>query len=60
MSARQAADVLAITENTVRSTLKLVYGKLGIGKQSELARILARLDGFGTPTGRTRSLQGDL
>jgi DNA-binding CsgD family transcriptional regulator len=60
MSARQAADVLAITENTVRSTLKVIYGKLGIGKQSELARILARLDGFGTPTRRTSSLSGDL
>ena len=59
MSARGAADVLAITENTVRSTLKLIYGKLGIGKQSELARILARLDGFGTPTRRTRNLEGE-
>lgn len=49
LSARQAAEVLSLTENTVRSSLQLIYHKLGIGKQSELARIVARLEGFGAP-----------
>lgn len=47
LSARRAAEVLSLTENTVRSSLQLIYTKLGIGKQSELARIVARLEGFG-------------
>lgn len=46
-SARQAAEALSLAENTVRSSLQLVYQKLGIGKQSELARIVTRLEGFG-------------
>lgn len=49
LSARQAAEVLSLAENTVRSSLQLIYHKLGIGKQSELARIVARLEGFGPP-----------
>jgi DNA-binding CsgD family transcriptional regulator len=53
-SPRDAAKTLAITENTVRSALRLIYEKLMIGKQSELARIVARLDGFGTPVSRIR------
>lgn len=55
LSARQAAEVLSLSENTVRSSLQLIYHKLGIGKQSELARIVARLEGFGPqprPTGQ--------
>jgi DNA-binding CsgD family transcriptional regulator len=40
-SPREAAKTLAITENTVRSALRLIYDKLMIGKQSELARIVA-------------------
>jgi DNA-binding CsgD family transcriptional regulator len=60
LPARQAAVALSISENTVRSALQLVYEKLGIGKQSELARIVARLDGFGTPMSRTKRLQGVL
>ncbi len=48
LSARQAAEVLSLAENTVRSSLQLIYHKLGIGKQSELARIVARLEGFGS------------
>ncbi|MGQ0609516.1 MAG: LuxR C-terminal-related transcriptional regulator [Paracoccaceae bacterium] len=47
LSARQAAEVLSLSENTVRSSLQLIYDKLGIAKQSELARIIARLEGFG-------------
>ncbi|MEQ1770014.1 MAG: hypothetical protein ABL879_09255 [Devosia sp.] len=41
---RDAAVHLNITENTARSTLKLVYGKLGISKQSELGHLVARLE----------------
>lgn len=47
LSARQAAQVLSLAENTVRSSLQVIYDKLGIAKQSELARIIARLEGFG-------------
>ena len=54
LSAKQAASRLGITANTARSTLQIVYEKLGIGKQSELARIVARLELFGGPTARTR------
>ncbi len=41
---REAAAELAVTENTARSTLKVVFDKLRIGRQSELARIVARLE----------------
>jgi DNA-binding CsgD family transcriptional regulator len=43
-SPREAADALAISENTARSALSLVYGKLGISRQSQLAKIVARLE----------------
>lgn len=46
-SVRQAAQEFGIAESTVRSVLKIAYQKLGIGKQSELARIAARLEGVG-------------
>ena len=36
---------VGVTYNTVRSSLKLVFDKLGISRQSELARIVARLAG---------------
>jgi DNA-binding CsgD family transcriptional regulator len=42
-SPREASDALAITENTVRSALRVVYSKLGISRQSQLANIVARL-----------------
>ena len=42
-SVRQAAQQLGISENTARSTLKIVYGKLGVRKQSELSRLITRL-----------------
>ena len=42
-----AAGKFGIAENTARSALKVVYEKLGIGKQSELAKIVARLEGAG-------------
>ncbi|MCB9993019.1 MAG: hypothetical protein H6873_05105 [Hyphomicrobiaceae bacterium] len=43
-SVGDSANLLQISENTARSTLKAIYGKLGISKQSELAKIVARLD----------------
>ena len=42
-SAREAAQQLGISEHTVRSTLKQVYGKLGIRKRAELGHLIARL-----------------
>jgi DNA-binding CsgD family transcriptional regulator len=42
-TARDAAVILGITENTARSSLKLVYDKLGIGRQTELAKLVANL-----------------
>lgn len=44
---KEAAHELGIAENTARSVLKVAYEKLGIGKQSELAKIVARLEGVG-------------
>lgn len=40
---RGAAAELSISEHTARSTLKTVYDKLGIRKQSELGHLVARL-----------------
>ena len=42
-SARSAAEELGISEHTARSTLKQVYGKLGIRKQAELGHLIARM-----------------
>ncbi|MEQ1771073.1 MAG: helix-turn-helix transcriptional regulator [Devosia sp.] len=42
-TAREAAQELGISEHTAKSALKHVYGKLGVRKQSELARFIARL-----------------
>jgi DNA-binding CsgD family transcriptional regulator len=42
-TAREAAQELGISEHTAKSTLKNIYGKLGVRKQSELARLIARL-----------------
>ena len=44
---KDAARDLGITESTARSALKVAYEKLRIGKQSELAKIVARLEGTG-------------
>lgn len=46
MGAREAAEELKISEHTARSTLKTVYDKLGIKKQSELGHLVARLQHF--------------
>lgn len=45
-AARQAAAALHISEHTARSTMKTIYDKLGIRKQSELGRLVARLQHF--------------
>jgi DNA-binding CsgD family transcriptional regulator len=44
---KDAAHELGITESTARSALKIAYEKLRIGKQSELAKVVARLEGTG-------------
>ena len=44
---KDAARELGITESTARSALKVAYEKLRIGKQSELAKVVARLEGTG-------------
>lgn len=41
---KDAAARLGVTEHTVRSTLKVVFDKLGVTRQAELARIVARLE----------------
>jgi len=43
LTARSAAQELRISEHTARSTLKQVYGKLGIRKQAELGHFIARV-----------------
>jgi DNA-binding CsgD family transcriptional regulator len=43
-SPRDAAETLGVSLNTVRSTLKTIFGKLAINRQSELARIVTRLE----------------
>ncbi|MCB1517348.1 MAG: acetoacetate decarboxylase family protein [Hyphomicrobiaceae bacterium] len=43
-SPAEAADALELSVNTVRSALKLIYDKLGIGRQAELAKIVTRLE----------------
>ena len=40
---REAAQRLGITEETARTTLKRVFAKVGVSRQSELAALLARL-----------------
>jgi DNA-binding CsgD family transcriptional regulator len=40
---REAADKLGITEETARTTLKRVFAKVGVSRQSELATLLTRL-----------------
>jgi len=47
LSPREAAELAGNSENTVRSTLRQVYDKLDIGRQSELARLVTRLEVVG-------------
>jgi DNA-binding CsgD family transcriptional regulator len=40
---RESAERLGITEETARTTLKRVFAKVGVSRQSELAALLSRL-----------------
>jgi DNA-binding CsgD family transcriptional regulator len=40
---RQASEQLGISEETARTVLKRVYGKVGVSRQSELTALLSRL-----------------
>ncbi len=40
---REASERLGITENTVRQTLKSVFAKTGVNRQTELALLLSRM-----------------
>lgn len=42
-SAAQSATALGLTENTVRSALKVIYAKLAISNRTELANLLAQV-----------------
>lgn len=44
LSPRDAAAALSVTTGTARTTLKAVYDKLGVGRQAQLAQIVARLE----------------
>jgi DNA-binding CsgD family transcriptional regulator len=44
LSPREAGELAGNTEGTVRTTLRQIYDKLDIGRQSELARLVARLE----------------
>lgn len=44
LTARESARQLGISEHTAKSTMKQVYGKLGVRKQSELGRFVGRLN----------------
>jgi len=46
-SPREAAAELDISEGTVRTELNRIYEKLAINRQSELARIVAKLESIG-------------
>lgn len=48
LSPREAGEMAGNSEGTVRNTLKHVYDKLDIGRQSELARLVSRLESVGT------------
>jgi DNA-binding CsgD family transcriptional regulator len=43
LAPREAAERLGITEETARTTLKRVFAKVGVSRQSELAALLSRL-----------------
>lgn len=47
MAPKEAALRLDISEHTARSSLKVIYDKLSVGRQSELARIVTRLESLG-------------
>ena len=41
---REAAQELGLKESTVRSALKVIFGKLGLARQTDLVRMITRLD----------------
>jgi DNA-binding CsgD family transcriptional regulator len=43
MAPKEAAQQLGLTEETTRTTLKRVFAKVGVSRQSELAALLTRL-----------------
>ena len=43
LAPRDVAERLALTEGTVRTTLKQVFGKLGVSRQGELVRLVTQL-----------------
>lgn len=43
LSPREAAEKLGITEETARTTLKRVFAKVGVSRQSELTALLTKL-----------------
>jgi len=47
LAPKEAAEKLGNTEGTVRAALTQIYQKLDIGRQSELAKIVARLETIG-------------
>lgn len=47
-SPRETAELLGITEGTTRTQLNRIYDKLGISRQSGLAKLVGRLQGLGT------------
>lgn len=47
LAPREAAEKLNNSQGTVRTALNHIYSKLSIGRQSELARIVTRLESIG-------------
>jgi DNA-binding CsgD family transcriptional regulator len=43
LAPREASERLGITEETARTTLKRVFQKTGVTRQSELSALLARM-----------------
>lgn len=48
LTPRAAAERLAVTEATVRTTIKHLYARLGLSRQSDLTVLVSRAIGFGT------------
>ncbi len=44
---REAAEELGLTENSVRTTIKRVFSKLALSRQSELAVLVSRIASLG-------------
>lgn len=50
LSPRDVAERLALTEETVRTTLKQVFGKLGVSRQGELVGLVTQLSLLNGPS----------